>query len=114
MIRRAEVEDGREFNALVNSLGGQALFRALFGQYNFTSLVEYSHLSLIAINEEESCVCFAAFSDGAAGTTDIVQFDELLIHLSTIIPCRVSFHVYHFHVMVVDIKHSASKLLGTE
>ena len=88
-VRRAEVEDGREFNILINSLGGQALFRALFGQYNFTSLVEYAHLSLIAMNEDDSCVCFAAFSDGSAGASDNIQFDELILQLSSIIPCRV-------------------------
>lgn len=88
-IRRAEVEDGREFNILINSLGGQALFRALFGQYNFTSLVEYAHLSLVAMNEEDSCVCFAAFSDGSAGTSENIPFDELILQLSSTIPCRV-------------------------
>ena len=49
-VRRSESEDGRYFNNLVTNLGGPNLFRALFGQYNFTSLVEYSYCSLIGLN----------------------------------------------------------------
>jgi hypothetical protein len=38
-LRRSEVEDARGFGDLVNSQGGQALFRATFGQFNFANLV---------------------------------------------------------------------------
>ena len=32
-VRRAEIEDGKGFSDLLNSQGGQALFRATFGKY---------------------------------------------------------------------------------
>ena len=47
-IRRAEVEDLRMFSDLVNDQGGQAVFRATFGQFNYANLVEYTYLALVA------------------------------------------------------------------
>jgi hypothetical protein len=89
-VRRSEAEDGRHFNNLVTNLGGPNLFRALFGQYNFTSLVEYSFCSLIGLNENDQCGLFATFNDGMLTTQDNVPFDILIDSLSGILPCRVS------------------------
>lgn len=90
IIRRAITEDAREFNALINQLGGPNVFRAQFGQYNFTSLVEYSHLALSAITDDGSCGCFAAFSDGILSVGDNISFDDIILQLNDLLPCRVS------------------------
>jgi hypothetical protein len=89
MIRKAVVDDVRAFNGLINSLGGTNLFRALFGQYNFTSIIEYSYLSLITILNDSS-VCFASFSDGLSNSTENISFDYIIEEISQIMPCRVS------------------------
>lgn len=93
-IRRANIDDGREFNALVNELGGTNVFRAQFGQFNFTSLIEYAHLSLYAKADDGSCGCFAAFSDGLLSVGENVSFDDILRSLSDLVPCRVRFSTY--------------------
>mmetsp|Transcript_25436 Transcript_25436/g.42865 ORF Transcript_25436/g.42865 Transcript_25436/m.42865 type:complete len:1363 (+) Transcript_25436:41-4129(+) len=89
-VRRSESEDGRYFNNLVTNLGGPNLFRALFGQYNFTSLVEYSYCSLIGLNESDQCGLFATFNDGMLTTQDNVPFHELLDALTEVLPCRLT------------------------
>lgn len=89
-VRQAEINDGREFNALVNSLGGASLFRAQFGQYNFTSLIEYAHLSLLIPAEDDTCGCFATFCDGQLSMSDGPSFDDILLSLSELLPCRVN------------------------
>jgi hypothetical protein len=89
IVRRAEIEDAREFNALVNQLGGPNVFRAQFGQYNFTSLIEYSHLALFSPTDDGSCGCFASFSDGILSVGDNLSFDQIITTLSDLIPCRV-------------------------
>jgi hypothetical protein len=108
-IRRAAVEDGREFNALVNQLGGPNVFRAQFGQYNFTSLVEYSHVSLFAPTDEGSCGCFASFSDGILSVGDNLSFDEIINILNDLLPCRVCpphslLHSLSSHILFIDNK----------
>lgn len=89
-MRSADISDGREFNSLVNTLGGANLFRAQFGQYNFTSLIEYAHMSVYMPSDDESCGAFAAFCDGQLNLSDGLSFDELLASLSELVPCRVS------------------------
>lgn len=89
-VRRSEAEDGRHFNNLVTNLGGPNVFRALFGQYNFTSLVEYSYYSLIGLNENNQCGLFATFNDGMLTAQDNTPFHILVDALSDLVPCRVS------------------------
>lgn len=92
-VRKADINDGREFNALVNTLGGASLFRAQFGQYNFTSLIEYAHMSLLLPAEDGSCGGFATFCDGQLNLSDGATFDEIIASLSELVPCRVSMNV---------------------
>ena len=40
VVRRAEVEDGKGFGDLLNSQGGQALFRATFGTLYYLEFVD--------------------------------------------------------------------------
>ena len=47
-IRSSTLEDIRAFNGLVNNSGGAVFYRATFGQFNFSSMVETSCISLIA------------------------------------------------------------------
>ena len=86
-IRRAEIDDARVFNTLLNSQGGQALFRATFGQFNFSNLVEYSYFSIICDVCEESCTGFASFNDANSING---EFDTTIETLQNLFACRVS------------------------
>jgi len=88
-VRRAEVEDSRGFSDLINSQGGQTIFRATFGQFTFANLVEYSYLSLSCTYGEEDFVGFAAFNDLNATSG---EFDKHISALKTIIACNVKFY----------------------
>lgn len=86
---KSSVEDGAAFSSLINGLGGQSLYRALFGQYNFTSLVEYTYVTVSAKNEDGLLGGFASFNDGLSG--DLESFDHFLEEIATIVPeCSVS------------------------
>jgi hypothetical protein len=89
--RRAEFEDGNEFNNLVRNLGGPTIFRAWFGQCNFLSVVEYSSTSIIAINEEDGnkALGFLALNDSISNV-ELQKFP--LDSLSSILNCKVSKH----------------------
>lgn len=85
-LRRAEVEDSRGFSDLLNSQGGQTIFRATFGQFNFSNLVEYSYLSLSCLYGNEEFVGFAAFNDSNAFSG---EFDKHINALKTVVACNV-------------------------
>lgn len=95
VIRPAVIEDNRNFNLLIKSLGGPNLFKALFGQYNFTSLIEYAYVSMVAINENEECVGFVCFNDGIITWSDEgPSFDELIESLQQTVPCQASNSIF--------------------
>ncbi len=89
--RRADFEDGNEFNNLVRNLGGATLFRAWFGQCNFLSVVEYSSSSIIAIDEEDEnkAIAFLALNDSISNL-ELQKFP--LKSLSSVINCKVRNH----------------------
>lgn len=85
---KSTLEDGAAFSALINSLGGQSLYRALYGQYNYTSLVEYTYLSVSAKNEEGVVGGFVSLNDGLPG--DIEPFHDFLEKIALAAPgCSV-------------------------
>lgn len=102
---RATVDDGAAFSALINGLGGQSLYRALYGQYNFTSLVEYSYLTISAKNEEDVLGGFLSFNDALTG--DAEPFDEFLNRVSSAAPgCSV------LNSLVVNFFAYSAKICG--
>lgn len=100
VIRKAEQEDGVNFANLMTACGGVSLFRATFGQINFSALVEYSYLSIISnvnvysMEKEENIdvsVGFLAISDSiSATTTDHDSFDKAIEALQFIYPLQKS------------------------
>ena len=64
VITKTDVSDVRRFNGLINSTGGSAFFRATFGQFNFSVMVESSCICLAAqVAGNDSCVGFLAVDD---------------------------------------------------
>lgn len=82
LIRRSEIDDSSGFNDLLNYQGGQALFRATFGQFSFINLIEYSCLSLCCYTSEDECIGFVSLSDSG-------DFDSSIKSLKGVVPCTV-------------------------
>lgn len=64
---------GPSFNKQINNLGGIALFKATFGQFNLPSVIDYSYLSLVASDlpenssyGEKTCLGFMALNDSVS------------------------------------------------
>ena len=97
-LRNAQVGDSRAFNALLTSEGGQALFKAYFGQFSYSSLVEYGFSSLICIGtaenvEEDICSAFMAISDSISGNSDPDDVEKVIDELSSFIPLQVKSNI---------------------
>jgi len=93
-LRIAQVSDSRAFNALLNSEGGQALYKAYFGQFSFSSLVEYSFSSLIYIGsaenvEDDICSAFMAINDCVSNNSDPDDVEKVIDELSPFVPLQV-------------------------
>ena len=89
VIRRAKADDVGEFNALVSSLGRVPLFRAIFGAFNYSNIVEFSHLSLLATcgSDKDSAVGFISMSDSLS--LDTLSFESAVNELRRYIPLQV-------------------------
>lgn len=89
IIRRAEINDVVEFNTLVSNLGRVPLFRATFGTFNYSNIVEYSHLALLATcgNDDNAALGFASITD--ASGMDSLSFENAIIELKAYIPVEV-------------------------
>ena len=111
MIRKPESEDGKDFSSLINSQGGQPLFRALFGAYNYTNLIENSYLSFIVHSDEGDCIGFAAFDDINNITK---EFDNSLETLNDILPCNATNSIFLHFIAVDDFKQPPGKDIGKE
>jgi hypothetical protein len=97
-VRRAEFDDGKDLSDLVNKTGGASIFKATFGNYNFSSLLENSYLSLMAEEKAEDMdgawvsktVSFVAVSDGVPLINDPAAYGKVITALSNYIPATVS------------------------
>lgn len=90
LIRRAEINDVINFNSLVTSLGRTAYFRAIFGPFNFSNIVEYSHLALLATsggNDENVAVGFVSITDSS--NLDSLPFDYAIRRLQQFLTLEV-------------------------
>ena len=100
---RSTIDDGPAFTALINALGGQSLYRALFGQYNFTSLIEYTYLTISAKNDDGALGGFVSLNDGLSGDED--PLDIFLDKIKDFVPgCSVgdcTFFTTQFYAIIL-------------
>jgi hypothetical protein len=90
LIRRAEINDVINFNSLVTSLGRTAYFRAIFGPYNYSNIIEYSHLTLLATSgdgDENTGVGLVSITDSS--NLDSLSFDSVITSLQQFLPLQV-------------------------
>lgn len=89
VIRRAKIDNVVEFNALISSLGRVPLFRAIFGQYNYSSIVDFSHLSLIAYCENDANVAVGFVSITDSSCIDSLSFESAILELKPYVSVEV-------------------------
>lgn len=71
-IRRAEFDDCKDLTDMVGKNGGVSIFKATFGTYNLSSMIENSYLSLMTTYkrptsgevEERDTISFFSLNDG--------------------------------------------------
>jgi hypothetical protein len=86
-IRSSALEDIRAFNGLVNNSGGAVFYRATFGQFNFSSMVETSCISLIAMAEDNAtCVAYLSVSDSPGIGKEGIAFDNTISLINEHVP----------------------------
>ncbi len=88
-VRSGALEDIRAFNGLVNNSGGAVFFRATFGQFNFSSMVETSCINLIAITDTEvdnTCVGYMSVTDSPAIGKEGTAFDKTIAVIQEHLP----------------------------
>lgn len=107
LIRRAEHDDILRFNFLISSLGRVPLFKATFGSFNYSSIVEYSHLSLLAAcgDDEESALGFVSISDSTL--LESVSFDNAIFELQQYIPIEVMTNITNC-VVPIDLRKKSN------
>lgn len=76
VLKKTTAADVGDLTNLINSIGGQSLYRSLFGSYNFSNLIEFSVLSLTARNHDGIVGGVVAFNDGCVGAID--SFDDIV------------------------------------
>lgn len=67
-VRLAKFDDVKSLNALIVNCGGAPYMKAMFGTYNFPSLLESSNISLVYQNQKfhsESITAYLSLSDSA-------------------------------------------------
>ena len=84
-LQRAELDDVLKFNALINTLGRVPLFRAIFGAFNYSNIIEYNHVSLISTcgEGEESATGFVSINDSVSND---YEYDFVLTELNEYLP----------------------------
>ena len=85
-IQRAQIDDVLKFNALINALGRVPLFRAIFGPFNYSTIIEFNHLSILATcgEGEDSATGFVSINDSVSG--DHSSYDAVIEELNDYLP----------------------------
>ena len=84
-IRRAEIDDARVFSSLISDNGGSSYVKSSFGQFNFSSLVEFSYISLIC-GDENKASSFCSFNDGSIVGGEPESFEEAMDEVKQLVP----------------------------
>ncbi len=91
-IRDAHIEDNRAFNTLLSNSGGIGLFRAIFGQFTFSAVIEYSLMTITAVSgvdEEKECHALIAINDTTSVSSDPGSFGSVIKQLTQVMDVKV-------------------------
>lgn len=93
--RRAEFDDCKELSEIIAKTGGVSIYKATFGTYNLSNMIENSYLSMLTMCpggiEQKDTVCFMSVNDGLSLiNTDPDAYSKIINGLSQYIPTTVS------------------------
>lgn len=93
-VRRAEFEDSKDITDAIGKTGGVSIYKATFGTYNLSSLIENSYLSLLSScptnDEQRNIVSFMSVNDGLALlNSDPDAYSKVISALGNYIPATV-------------------------
>ena len=91
--RDADVEDSRAFTNLLSSSGGVPLYRAMFGQFTYSAILEYSLTTVGAFegdDEAKTCYSLIALNDCVSCTADPDSFELVLSEIKPFLNVEVS------------------------
>lgn len=92
-LRSGALEDNRAFNALLTNCGGLPLYRAIFGQFTFSAIVEYSLMTIAGIRgtgDDSECFSFLAVNDSTSCSSDADSFSTTLNELNQLVDVQVT------------------------
>ena len=103
VIRNADNEDIRTFNTLMNNNGGAVFFRATFGQFNFSTMVETSVISLVAhATEDESMLGYISVTDSPLIGKEGDAFDRYIKSLQSFMPDANNINTLFINFLLLD------------
>jgi len=97
-VRRAEFDDCKELSELIMQTGGVSIYKATFGTYNLSSMIENSYLSIMSSHNHQtgeedgvrSAVSFMSINDGLSViSTDPDAYNKVMHTISHYIPATV-------------------------
>ena len=101
--RHATLEDVRSFNSLVNNSGGAVFFRATFGQFNFSTMVETSCVSMLSMSEStDACLAYMCVTDCPSIGKDGDAYDKTLELIKDHVPGVTSINSMFVNFLLLD------------
>ncbi len=96
--RKADFDDCKGLNHMVETSGGMSIYKAAFGQFNFPSIVETCFLTLVVTEGvvnvdstvDENYVAMMSINDCISITGDCNSFSNCINELKQYIPVTVS------------------------
>ena len=97
-VRRAEFDDCKDLSDLIMQTGGVSIYKATFGTYNLSSMIENSYLSIMSSHKNQtgeddevrSTVSFMSINDGLSViSTDPDAYNKVMHTISHYIPATV-------------------------
>ena len=106
-VRRAEFDDTKNLSELISQTGGVSIYKATFGTYNLSSLIENSYISVISTCQRQDSdgpgdtVSFMSVNDGLnVIATDPDAYTKVMHALSHYIPVTVRVFVITLNYIV--------------
>jgi hypothetical protein len=90
--RDCDGDDSRAFTQMLNNCGGVPLYRAIFGQFTYSAILEYSLATYGAFEGEDDfriCHSMVALNDCASSTADQDSFVSVINELKPYINVEV-------------------------
>jgi hypothetical protein len=90
--RDCDGEDSRAFTQLLTNCGGVPLYRAIFGQFTYSAVLEYSLSTYGAFEGEDEfrmCHAMVALNDSSSPTADQDSFDAVIKELKPFLDINV-------------------------